>query len=68
VALLRACQQVFGRKDQDLAVRIELENPDKLPKPGSFTRVLVRAPMQETSVTVSPRRRSTPKEGADRLR
>lgn len=46
--------QVLDEKTRTLAVRVELDNSEKLLKPGSFARVLVRAPMQEISVTVPP--------------
>lgn len=46
--------QVLDEKTRTLAVRVELDNSEKLLKPGSFARVLVRVPMQEISVTVPP--------------
>lgn len=46
--------QVLDEKTRTLAVRVELDNSEKLLKPGSFARVLVLVPMQKTSVTVPP--------------
>jgi cobalt-zinc-cadmium efflux system membrane fusion protein len=46
--------QVLDEKTRTLAARIELDNPDKLLKPGSFARVLLRVVKKEATVNVPP--------------
>ncbi|MFA5957798.1 efflux RND transporter periplasmic adaptor subunit [Hyphomicrobium sp.] len=46
--------QVLDERTRTLAVRIELENPEKLLRPGSFARVLLRLPVQASAVSVPP--------------
>ncbi len=46
--------QLLDERTRTLAVRIELDNPDKLLKPGSFARVNLRLPLQAGSISVPP--------------
>jgi len=46
--------QVLDEKTRTLAVRVELDNQERLLKPGSFARVLVRVPEKSTSLSVPP--------------
>lgn len=46
--------QVVDERTRTLAVRVELDNREKLLRPGSFARVLIKVPMPEASVSVPP--------------
>lgn len=46
--------QVLDERTRTLAVRIELQNPEKLLRPGSFARVVLRLPVQASAVSVPP--------------
>ncbi|WP_290995457.1 efflux RND transporter periplasmic adaptor subunit [Hyphomicrobium sp.] len=46
--------QVLDEKTRTLAVRVELDNQERLLKPGSFARVLVLVPEKSTSLSVPP--------------
>jgi cobalt-zinc-cadmium efflux system membrane fusion protein len=44
--------RVVDERTRTLAVRVELDNRDRLLKPGSFARVFVSIPMQKSAVSV----------------
>ncbi|MBY0558512.1 efflux RND transporter periplasmic adaptor subunit [Hyphomicrobium sp.] len=46
--------QVVDERTRTLAIRVELDNSDKLLRPGSFARVLIKVPMREASVSIPP--------------